>query len=217
MNYQAPINELRFALQVHGKLPEILALPASDGLDADTVDAVLEEAARFAEQVLAPTNRTGDLHGAKLTNGKVETHPDLVNAYHEYRDAGWAGLRAPAEYGGQGLPAVVSAACEEMWCAANLSLSLLPMLTIGAIEALFNHADDEQKQVYLPKMCEGAWSGTMNLTEPGAGTDLAQVAVKAVPKDNGAYAISVHQIFGHDKHRNALHARRRIGQARATR
>ena len=95
MNYQAPINELRFALQVHGKLPEILALPASDGLDADTVDAVLEEAARFAEQVLAPTNRTGDLHGAKLTNGKVETHPDLVNAYHEYRDAGWAGLRAP--------------------------------------------------------------------------------------------------------------------------
>jgi acyl-CoA dehydrogenase len=195
MNYQAPINELRFALQVHGKLPEILALPASDGLDADTVDAVLEEAARFAEQVLAPTNRTGDLHGAKLTNGKVETHPDLVNAYHEYRDAGWAGLRAPAEYGGQGLPAVVSAACEEMWCAANLSLSLLPMLTIGAIEALFNHADDEQKQVYLPKMCEGAWSGTMNLTEPGAGTDLAQVAVKAVPKDNGAYAISGQKIF----------------------
>ena len=195
MNYQAPINELRFALQVHGKLPEILALPASDGLDADTVDAVLEEAARFAEQVLAPTNRTGDLHGAKLTNGKVETHPDLVNAYHEYRDAGWAGLRAPAEYGGQGLPAVVSAACEEMWCATNLSLSLLPMLTIGAIEALFNHADDEQKQVYLPKMCEGAWSGTMNLTEPGAGTDLAQVAVKAVPKDNGAYAISGQKIF----------------------
>ena len=93
MHYQAPVNELRFALQVHGKLDEILALPASDGLDADTVDAVLEEAARFAEQVLAPTNATGDTHGAKLADGKVETHPDLVSAYHEYRDAGWAGLR----------------------------------------------------------------------------------------------------------------------------
>ena len=171
MHYQAPVNELRFALQVHGKLPEILALPASDGLDADTVDAVLEEAARFAEQVLAPTNRTGDLHGAKLVGGKVETHPDLVNAYQEYRDAGWVGLRAPAEYDGQGLPALVAAACEEIWCASNLSFSLMPMLTLGAIEALLLHGSDEQKQTYLPPMSRGEWSGTMNLTEPNAGTD----------------------------------------------
>ncbi|MDO5639609.1 MAG: acyl-CoA dehydrogenase family protein [Neisseria sp.] len=195
MNYQAPVNELRFALQVHGKLDEILALPASDGLDADTVDAVLEEAARFAEQVLAPTNRTGDLNGAKLADGKVATHPDLANAYYEYRDAGWAGLRAPAEYDGQGLPALVSAACEEMWCASNLSLSLMPMLTLGAVEALLLHGSDEQKQTYLPPMCRGEWSGTMNLTEPNAGTDLGQVAAKAVPLDNGAYAVSGQKVF----------------------
>ena len=195
MHYQAPVNELRFALQVHGKLDEILALPASDGLDADTVDAVLEEAARFAEQVLAPTNATGDTHGAKLADGKVETHPDLVSAYHEYRDAGWAGLRAPAEFDGQGLPALVSAACEEMWCAANLSLSLMPMLTLGAVEALLLHGSDEQKQTYLPPMSRGEWSGTMNLTEPNAGTDLGQVATKAVPQDNGAYALSGQKVF----------------------
>ena len=195
MHYQAPVNELRFALQVHGKLPEILALPASDGLDADTVDAVLEEAARFAEQVLAPTNRTGDLHGAKLVGGKVETHPDLVNAYQEYRDAGWVGLRAPAEYDGQGLPALVAAACEEIWCASNLSFSLMPMLTLGAIEALLLHGSDEQKQTYLPPMSRGEWSGTMNLTEPNAGTDLGQVATKAVPKANGAYALSGQKVF----------------------
>ncbi len=195
MHYQAPVNELRFALQVHGKLDEILALPASDGLDADTVDAVLEEAARFAEQVLAPTNATGDTHGAKLADGKVETHPDLVSAYHEYRDAGWAGLRAPAEFDGQGLPALVSAACEEMWCAANLSLSLMPMLTLGAVEALLLHGSDEQKQTYLPPMSRGEWSGTMNLTEPNAGTDLGQVATKAVLQDNGAYAVSGQKVF----------------------
>ncbi|MFV2030317.1 acyl-CoA dehydrogenase [Neisseria sp. S1] len=195
MNYQVPLNELRFALRVHGSLPEVLALPSSDGLDADTVDAVLEEAAKFAEQVLAPTNRTGDLNGAKLVSGKVETHPDLVRAYEEYRDAGWIGLRAPAEYEGQGLPAVVAAACEEMWCAANLSFSLLPMLTLGAVEALLNHADEAQKQTYLPKMSQGLWSGTMNLTEPNAGTDLGQVAAKAVPKENGAYAVSGQKIF----------------------
>ena len=195
MHYQAPVNELRFALHVHGKLPEILALPASDGLDADTVDAVLEEAARFAEQVLAPTNRTGDLHGAKLAGGKVETHPDLVNAYQEYSSAGWVGLRAPAEYDGQGLPALVSAACEEIWCASNLSFSLMPMLTLGAIEALLLHGSDEQKQTYLPPMSRGEWSGTMNLTEPNAGTDLGQVATKAVPKENGAYALSGQKVF----------------------
>ena len=114
MIYQAPVNELRFALQVHGRLPEILALPSAAGLDQDTVDAVLEEAGKFAEQELAPTNRTGDLNGARLVDGKVLTHPDLAQAFAAYRDAGWLGLRAPADYGGQGLPAVVSAACEEM-------------------------------------------------------------------------------------------------------
>ncbi|MCP2041834.1 alkylation response protein AidB-like acyl-CoA dehydrogenase [Neisseria sp. HSC-16F19] len=195
MQYQAPVNELRFALHVHAQLPEILALPTADGLDADTVDAVLAEAAKFAEEVLAPTNRTGDLNGARLQDGKVVTHPDLAAAFAEFRDAGWLGLRAPAEYGGQGLPAAVAAACEEMWCAANLAFSLLPMLTLGAVEAIHAHGSEEQKQTYLPPMCEGRWSGTMNLTEPQAGSDLAQVAAKAVPQDNGSHAVSGQKIF----------------------
>lgn len=193
--YHAPVNELRFAMKVHGGLDNVLALPHAEGLDKDTVYAVLDEAAKFAEQVLAPTNRVGDLHGAKLEEGVVRTHADLVEAYYAYRDAGWTGLRAPAEYEGQGLPALVSSACEEMWCASNLALSLLSMLTLGAIEAIVSHASDEQKQTFLPKMSQGIWSGTMNLTEPQAGTDLAQVATKAVPQGEGVYAISGQKIF----------------------
>ena len=170
MRYQAPLNELNFALRTHGKLADVLQLPATQdlALDADTVAAVLDEAAKFAEQSWAHTNRTGDLHGAKLANGKVHTHADLARAYREFCEAGWAGLRAPAEFGGQGLPAVLSAACEEMWCAANLSLSLLPMLTLGAVDAIYKHGSEEQKAAYLPKMCTGEWSGTMNLSEPSA-------------------------------------------------
>lgn len=195
MDYRVPLDSLRFALQVHGRLSEVLALPHAAGLDVETVDAILEEAAKFAEQALAPTNRVGDQHGAHLENGKVLTHSQIAEAFYAYRDAGWVGLRAPVDYEGQGLPAVVAAACEEMWCAANLAFSLLPMLTLGAIEAIYHHASPEQKQKYLPKMSQGLWSGTMNLTEPQAGTDLAQVACKAIPNANGHYAISGQKIF----------------------
>ena len=197
MRYQVPVNELNFALHVHGKLADVLQLPAAQdlALDADTVAAVLDEAAKFAEQSWAHTNRTGDLHGAKLANGKVHTHADLARAYREFCEAGWAGLRAPAEFGGQGLPALVSAACEEMWCAANLSLSLLPMLTLGAVDAIRKHSSAEQQAAYLPKMCAGEWSGTMNLSEPAAGSDLAHVATQATPDGNGAYHITGQKIF----------------------
>lgn len=195
MHYQAPVNELRFALYVHARLPEILTLPAAEGLDADTVTAVLAEAAKFAETVLAPTNRTGDLHGARLHDGQVATHPDLAAAFAEFCAAGWPGLRAPAAYGGQGAPAAVAAACEEMWCAANLAFSLLPMLTLGAVETIAAHGSEAQKQTYLPPMCAGRWSGTMNLTEAQAGSDLAQVATRAVPQADGSYAISGQKIF----------------------
>ena len=197
MRYQAPLNELNFALRTHGKLADVLQLPAAQdlALDADTVAAVLDEAAKFAEQSWVHTNRTGDVHGAKLAEGKVHTHADLAAAYRQFCEAGWAGLRAPAEFGGQGLPAVVSAACEEMWCAANLALSLMPMLTLGAVDALFKHGSEEQKQTYLPKMCGGEWAGTMNLSEPQAGSDLNHIATRAVPKENGAYALSGQKIF----------------------
>ncbi|WP_037586361.1 acyl-CoA dehydrogenase [Stenoxybacter acetivorans] len=195
MTYRVPLNELRFSLQTHGRLPEILSLPNALGLDFDTVDAVLAEAAKFAENELAATNRTGDLNGAKLANGKVITHSDIATAYQRFCEAGWMGLRAPEAYGGQGLPASVAAACEEMWCSANLAFSLLSMLTLGAAEAIHNHANEQQKQTYLPKMSAGLWTGTMNLTEPQAGSDLSQINTKATPKDNGAYAVSGQKIF----------------------
>lgn len=196
MNYAAPLNELRFGLQVNGRLDEILQLPACAGLGADTVDAVLEEAARFAEQEWAPTNRTGDKHGAGFSDGIVCTHPDLVQAYQSFCEAGWAGLRAPAEFDGQGLPHAVSAACEEMWCAANLSLSLMPMLTLGAVDAIAKHGSEAQKQTYLPKMCQGLWSGTMVLSEPEAGSDLNDLRTMAMPSETeGVYRISGQKIF----------------------
>ena len=197
MLYQAPLDELNFALRTHGKLADVLQLPAAQdlALDADTVAAVLDEAAKFAEQSWAHTNRTGDVHGAKLVNKQVHTHDDLAAAYRQFCEAGWAGLRAPAEFGGQGLPAVVSAACEEMWCAANLSLSLLPMLTLGAVDAIRKHGSAEQQAAYLPKMCTGEWSGTMNLSEPNAGSDLAHVATQATPDGNGAYRLTGQKIF----------------------
>ncbi len=195
MSYTAPVNELRFGIRVHGRLDEILQLPHAEGLDAETVDAVLDEAARFASEQWATTNRTGDLHGAGFSDDLITTHPDLARAYRDFCEAGWTGLRAPAEFGGQGLPAVVSAACEEMWCAANLALSLMPMLTLGAVDALFKHGSEEQKQTYLPKMCSGEWAGTMNLSEPQAGSDLNHIATRAVPKENGAYALSGQKIF----------------------
>ena len=164
MAYQAPLNDLRFALHTHGRLPEILALPKSAGLDDETVNAVLEEAAKFAETALADTNRMGDLNGAKLVDGKVVCDPAIAGAFNEFRDAGWVGLRAAAEFDGQGLPMTVAAACEEMWCSANLAFSLLPMLTLGAFEALNHHGSPELKQLFMPNMATGVWSGTMNLT-----------------------------------------------------
>ncbi|WP_066566060.1 acyl-CoA dehydrogenase [Snodgrassella sp. CFCC 13594] len=209
MTYRAPLNELRFALATHGRLPEILAMPFAAGLDAETVDAILEEAGKFAEQELAPTNRSGDLNGARLVDGKVITHPDIANAFYAFRDAGWLGLRAPVEYEGQGLPSIIASACEELWCSANLAFSLLPMLTLGAIGAIEAHASDEQKQRYLPNMSQGIWSGTMNLTEPNAGSDLAQVATKAIPNDDGSYALSGQKIFitwgDHELTENVIH------------
>lgn len=195
MNYHVPVNELRFALHANGQLSNILQLPPYQDFDSDTAHAILEEAAHFAEQEWAVTNRTGDKHGVKLSGNQVQSHEDLVRAYHQFCETGWVGLRSPAEFGGQGLPSLISAACEEMWCAANLSLSLMPMLTIAAVDTLAKHGSEAQKQCYLPKMCSGEWAGTMNLSEPNAGTDLAQVATKAIPQDDGSYCITGQKIF----------------------
>lgn len=206
--YQPPIDDLRFALRVHGMLDEILALPDAAELDGDTVDAILEEAGKFAADEWSESNIKGDKNGAKLVGGKVNSDPSFASAYRAFCEAGWISLRTPAVYGGQGLPATIAAACEELWYAGNLSLSLLPMLTGGALAAIDTHGSEELKNTFLPKMCDGTWSGTMNLTEPQAGTDLAQVASKAIPKGD-AYAISGQKIFitwgEHELTENIIH------------
>ncbi|GGY08158.1 acyl-CoA dehydrogenase [Paludibacterium paludis] len=208
MIYNAPIKDIRFVLNELADLPSVCALPGYEECSVDLVDAILEEGARFAEGVLAPINRQGD-KGSVWKDGEVTAPEGFKEAWRQYVDAGWVGLRAPADFGGQGLPALVAIAAEEMWCSANLSFSLAPMLTLGAIEAIHHHASDELKQCYLPRMSTGEWTGTMNLTEPQAGSDLAQVRSRAVPQEDGSYLISGQKIFitwgEHDMADNIVH------------
>ncbi len=208
MIYHAPVKEIRFALNTLADLPSICTLPGYEECSVDLVDAILEEGARFAEEVLAPINRQGD-KGAVWRDGEVTAAEGFKEAWQQYVDSGWVGLRAPAEFGGQGLPALVAIAAEEMWCSANLSFSLAPMLTLGAIEAIHHHASDALKAVYLPRMSTGEWTGTMNLTEPQAGSDLAQVRSRAVPQDDGSYLVTGQKIFitwgDHDMADNIVH------------
>ena len=210
MSYTAPLKEMQFVLNNIADLPSVLALPGYEDHSTDLVDAILEEAGKFAGEVLAPLNWEGD-KGHKLADAVVTTRAGFKEAYHQFRDAGWVGMRAPAEFGGQGLPALVAMATEEMWCSANLAFSLCPLLTLGALEAINHHASDELKAIYLPKMCSGEWPGTMNLTEPQAGSDLALVRSKAVPNPNGdgTYLVSGQKIFitwgEHDMADNLVH------------
>jgi acyl-CoA dehydrogenase len=208
MTYQAPLKDIRFALNELAELPAVCSLPGYEDASVELVDAILDEGARFAEEVLAPINAAGD-QGARLNGGVVTAAPGFTDAWRQYVDAGWVGLRAPFEFGGQGLPALVAIAAEEMWCSANLAFSLAPLLTLGAIEALNHHASDELKAAYLPKMASGEWTGTMNLTEPQAGSDLAQVRTRAVPQADGSYRISGQKIFitwgEHDLAENIVH------------
>ncbi len=209
MIYNAPVKEIRFALNELAELPSICSLPGYEDCSVDLVDAILEEAAKFAEGVLAPINKAGDQGAKWSTDYSVTSAPGFKDAWQQYVESGWAGLRTPTEFGGQGMPALVALATEEMWCSANLAFSLAPLLTLGAVEALHHHAGDELKAVYLPKMATGEWTGTMNLTEPGAGSDLAQVRSKAVPAADGSYLVSGQKIFitwgEHDMADNIIH------------
>jgi len=210
MSYQVPLKEIRFVMNELADLPAVCTLPGYEDCNVELVDAITEEAAKFAEGVLAPINWAGD-KGNKWENYTVTTAEGFKEAYQQFQESGWVGLRAPAEFGGQGLPALVAMATEEMWCASNLSFSLAPLLTLGAIEALNHHASEELKAVYLPKMCEGVWTGTMNLTEPQAGSDLAQIRSKAVPhpSGDGSYLVTGQKIFitwgEHDMAENIIH------------
>ena len=207
-DYAAPLADLDFQLRVVAGLDHVLSLPHYGGLDADTVKQVLEEGGRFAGEVLAPLNRGGDLAPARLENGQVRTSPGFADAYKQFSAGGWNAVPFGAEYGGQGLPWVVQTALGEMWNAANLSFALCPLLTNGAIEALTAHGSDEQKRTYLPKMIAGEWTGTMNLTEPQAGSDLSQVRTRAVPAGDH-YKITGQKIFitygDHDFTSNIVH------------
>ena len=207
--YTAPIRDMQFVMRELAGLDEVAKLPGCEEVSADLVDAILDEANKFASGVLAPLNRIGDQEGAKWDNGNVRTAPGWKEAYKQFAEAGWTALACEPEFGGQGLPKLVATAVMEMWKAANMAFSLCPMLTNGAIEAVTLRGTDEQKAAYLPKMVSGEWTGTMNLTEPQAGSDLAAVRTRAEPQPDGTYKIFGQKIFitygEHDMTDNIVH------------
>ncbi len=207
--YIAPLKDIRFVMQDLAGLAEVVALPGYEEATPDVVDAILEEAARFSGEVLSPLNRVGDRDGAKWKDTVVTTSPGFKEAYRQFVDNGWNGLGCDPEFGGQGLPKLLSTAVSEMWKAANHAFSLCPMLTQGAIEALMIAGTDEQKAAYLPNLVSGEWTGTMNLTEPSAGSDLAAVRSRAEPVGDGSYRIFGQKIFitygEHDMTDNIVH------------
>ena len=208
--YHAPLADILFVMNELAGLEQVSKLPGFEEATPDTVAAILEEASKFATNVLDPLNRTGDLEGAKwLEGGNVKTPTGFKSAYEQYCANGWNGLTKNPEYGGQGLPQLVSTAVEEMWHAANLAFDLCPLLTQGAIEAIELRGTDELKEKFLPKMVAGTWTGTMNLTEPQAGSDLAAVRTRAVPQGDGTYKLYGQKIFitfgEHDYTENIIH------------
>ena len=208
-SYNAPVRDMQFVLKELAGLDEVAALPGCEEASEDLVDAILEEAGKFASGVLAPLNWTGDQEGAKWQDGAVSTAPGWKDAYQQFIEAGWTALAAEPEFGGQGLPKLVNTAVIEMWKSANMAFSLCPMLTNGAIEALLLRGSDELKAAYLPKMVSGEWTGTMNLTEPQAGSDLAAVRSRAEPQPDGSYKVFGQKIFitygDHDLTDNIVH------------
>ena len=194
--YHAPLKEMHFVLRELAGLEQVGKLPGFEDATPDTVAAVLEEASKFATEVLDPLNSVGDREGARrLDDGTVKTAPGFRDAYLKYCANGWNGLTKNPEFGGQGLPQLVATAVEEMWHASNMAFDLCPLLTQGAIEAIELCGTPEQKERFLPKMVEGVWTGTMNLTEPQAGSDLAAVRTRAVPQPDGSYKLYGQKIF----------------------
>ena len=208
--YHAPLQEMQFVLNDLAGLAQVASLPGFEEATADTVTAILEEAAKVASNVLDPLNVPGDREGAtRLADGSVKTASGFKEAYRQFIENGWNGLTKNPEYGGQGLPQLVATPVEEMWHSANMAFDLCPLLTQGAIEALELCATPEQKATFLPKMVDGTWTGTMNLTEPQAGSDLAAVRTRAVPQGDGTYKLYGQKIFitygDHDYTDNIIH------------
>jgi alkylation response protein AidB-like acyl-CoA dehydrogenase len=209
MTYQAPVNDMMFAIKELAGLEQVSSLPGCEDATEETVEAVLEESGRFVQEVLAPLNWTGDTEPSSWANGVVTTTPGFAKAFGQFAQAGWQGLQHPPEFGGQGLPKLVATPCIEMLNAANLSFALCPLLTDGAIEALLTAGSPQQCERFIPPMVQGQWTGTMNLTEPQAGSDLAAVRTKAVRQPDGSYRISGQKIYitygEHDMAENIVH------------
>jgi alkylation response protein AidB-like acyl-CoA dehydrogenase len=209
MSYQPPIQDIQHILNHIIGIDKMIESGITGDLDAETLAAILEEGSKFASEQLAPLNQTGDQQGCTLENGTVTTPKGWDKAYNSWREAGWAALSAPEEFGGQNLPHSLAQSIGEFWSSANMAFGLCPLLTQGAVDALAHHASSELKQIYLEKMVSGAWTGTMNLTEPQAGSDLAAIRTKAVPKEDGTYAITGTKIFitygEHDLTENIIH------------
>ncbi|TDP74172.1 acyl-CoA dehydrogenase [Roseateles toxinivorans] len=209
MTYRAPIKDMLFGMKELASLASLQSIPAFADFDLDTAQAVLEECAKLNENVIAPLNVAGDRNPSSWKDGVVTTTPGFKDAFRQFAEGGWQGLQHPADFGGQGLPKTIGAACVEMLNSANLSFALCPLLTDGAIEALLTAGTPEQQQTYLPKMIDGTWTGTMNLTEPQAGSDLALVRTRAEPLPDGSYKIFGTKIFitygEHDMAENIVH------------
>jgi len=211
MTYHAPVKEMLFVMQALADLAKVVQYPAyaEAGADAELAPAVLEEAAKFNETVIAPLNWAGDKNPSTWNNGTVTMTAGFKEALKQYAEAGWQGVIHPALYGGQGLPKLIATPCLEMVNAANLSFALCPLLTDGAIEALLIAANDDLKAQYLPAMISGAWAGTMNLTEPQAGSDLSLVRTRAEPEVDGSYRLFGTKIYitygDHDMTENIVH------------
>src|SRR5271170_6886136 len=180
--YRAPLDDMQFVITKLAGLGNLASLPGYEEITPEVARTVLEEAAKLAGEVLAPLNQQGDTRGASWTKDGVVAAEGFGAAYRQFVDNGWNGLSGDPEYGGQGLPGLIAAAAVEIWNSANMSFALCPLLTAGAMEAIKAHASDELKRRFLPKLVSGEWSGTMNLTEPQAGSDLAAVRTRAVPE-----------------------------------
>ncbi|MGM9513777.1 acyl-CoA dehydrogenase [Roseateles sp. DB2] len=210
MTYRAPVKDMIFTMQELAGLQQLTeSIPEFADYGVETAQAVLEECAKLNEDVIAPLNFEGDKNPSYWKDGQVFTTPGFKEAFKQFAEGGWQGLQHPTEFGGQGLPKTIGAACGEMINSANMSFALCPLLTDGAIEALLTAGSDEQKATYIPKLIDGSWTGTMNLTEPQAGSDLALVRTRAEPQPDGTYKIFGTKIFitygEHDMSENIVH------------
>ena len=209
MTYSAPVKDMLFNIEHLARIDQIARLPGFEDADLGTAQAVLEESAKFNEEVLAPLNWAGDQNPSTWKSGVVTATPGFKEAYKQFAEGGWQGLQHPVDFGGQGLPKTIGTVCGEMQNSANMSFALCPLLSDGAIEALLTAGSDELKAIYLKKIVSGQWTGTMNLTEPQAGSDLALVRTRAEPQPDGTYRIFGTKIYitwgEHDMAENIVH------------